>query len=89
MSAAGGILLGVLAAAGVLGVVRVLRPNRLGDRMVAFDLLASIVTCALLVSAAEGRDGLLLDLAVVLGLLGFLTSVTVARYIESRSQDGP
>jgi len=89
VSAAGGILLGVLAAAGILGVVRVLRPNRLGDRMVAFDLLASIVTCALLVSAAEGRDGLLLDLAVVLGLLGFLTSVTVARYIESRSQDGP
>lgn len=89
MSATGGILLGVLAAAGILGVVRVLRPNRLGDRMVAFDLLASIVTCALLVSAGEGRDGLLLDLAVVLGLLGFLTSVTVARYIESRSQDGP
>lgn len=88
MSTSGAVLLGVLAAAGVLGVVRVLRPNRLGDRMVAFDLLASIVTCALLVSAAEGRDGTLLDLAVVLGLLGFLTSVTVARYIESRSGDG-
>jgi multisubunit Na+/H+ antiporter MnhF subunit len=56
--------------------------------MVAFDLLTSIVTCALLVSAAGDRDGLLLDLAVVLGLLGFLTSVSVARYIESRSGDG-
>lgn len=77
-----------LVAAGCLGVVRVLRPNRLGDRMVAFDLLTSIVTCALLVSAAGDRDGLLLDLAVVLGLLGFLTSVSVARYIESRSGDG-
>ena len=84
MSATGAVLLGVLAAAGVLGVVRALRPDRLGDRMVAFDLLASIVTCALLVSAAESGDGLLLDLAVVLGLLGFLTSVTVARYLESR-----
>lgn len=56
--------------------------------MVAFDLLTSIVTCALLVSAAGDGDGLLLDLAVVLGLLGFLTSVSVARYIESRSGDG-
>jgi multisubunit Na+/H+ antiporter MnhF subunit len=29
----------------------------------------------------------MLDLAVVLGLMGFLTSVTVARFIESRKDD--
>jgi multisubunit Na+/H+ antiporter MnhF subunit len=53
----------------------------------AFDLLASIVTCAVLVAAAGSGDGILLDLAVMLGLIGFLTSVTVARYIESRPED--
>jgi multisubunit Na+/H+ antiporter MnhF subunit len=40
--------------------------------------------CGLLVDAARSNDGLRLDLAVVLGLLGFLTSVTVARFIELR-----
>ena len=85
MSATGAVLLGVLAAAGTLGVVRVLRRGTLGDRAVGFDLLSAVFACALLVAAAETGDGLLLDLAVVLGLLGFLTSVTVARYLESRS----
>jgi multisubunit Na+/H+ antiporter MnhF subunit len=31
-------------------------------------------------------DGLLLELAIVLGLLGFLTAVTVARFIERTGQ---
>jgi len=78
------VLLGVAAS---LGVWRVLRPGTLGDRAMAFDLLASIVTCAVLVAAAGSGDGILLDLAVMLGLIGFLTSVTVARYIESRPED--
>lgn len=84
MSAFGAVVLGVLAAAGILGVARVLRKGALGDRAVGFDLLSAVFACALLVAAAEFGDGLLLDLAVVIGLLGFLTLVTVARYIESR-----
>jgi multisubunit Na+/H+ antiporter MnhF subunit len=39
-----------------------------------------------LVAVADDGDGLMLDLAIVLGLLGFLTSVTVARFIESREK---
>jgi multicomponent Na+:H+ antiporter subunit F len=85
VSTIGLVLLGILAAAAVLGVARVLRGGRLGDRAVGFDLLSAVFACALLVTAAETGDGLLLDLAVTLGLLGFLTSVTVARYLESRS----
>ena len=72
----------VLAAAVTVG--RIVRPGSLGDRAVALDLLTAIITCALLVWAAGADDGLPLDLAVVLGLLGFLASVTVARFIESR-----
>ncbi len=88
MSAGGAVVIGLLVVAAGLAVVRVLRPARLGDRIVAFDLLGSLVTCGILVAAAETGDGILLDLAVVLGLLGFLTSVTVARFIESRSKGG-
>jgi multisubunit Na+/H+ antiporter MnhF subunit len=43
------------------------------------------LTCALLVSAGYLQDGLLLDLAIVLGLLGFIASVTIARFIEARN----
>ena len=81
------VALSILGLAAALGVWRVLRRGSLGDRAMAFDLLASIVTCGVLVAAAGIGDGILLDLAVLLGLIGFLTSVTVARYVESRSKD--
>lgn len=81
------VILGVLAVAAVLVVVRIVRPGSLGDRAVALDTLTAVITCGLLVAAARDGDGLQLDLAVVLGLLGFLTSVTVARFIEGRRGD--
>ena len=78
------ICLGLLVLAGALGVARILRRSTLGDRAIAFDMLTSVLTCSLLVSAGYLRDGLLLDLAIVLGLLGFIASVTIARFIEAR-----
>lgn len=78
------VCLGLLVLAGVLGVARIVRRSTLGDRAIAFDMLTSVLTCSLLVSAGYLRDGLLLDLAIVLGLLGFIASVTIARFIEAR-----
>lgn len=78
------VCLGLLIIAGVLGVARIVRRSTLGDRAIAFDMLTSVLTCALLVSAGYLKDGLLLDLAIVLGLLGFIASVTIARFIEAR-----
>ena len=78
--------LGLLVIAGALGVARIVRRSTLGDRAVAFDMLTSVLACALLVSAGYLQDGLLLDLAIVLGLLGFIASVTIARFIELRNR---
>ena len=77
----------MLALAAVVGVARVVRRSSLGDRAVALDTLTAVISCALLIGASRADDGLMLDLAVVLGLMGFLTSVTVARFIESRKDD--
>ncbi len=71
-----------LVASAVSVVAWAARARTLAGRAVAFDVLASVMTCGLLVSAAITGDGLFLELAVVLGLLGFLTAVTVARFIE-------
>jgi multisubunit Na+/H+ antiporter MnhF subunit len=78
------ICLGLLVIAGALGVARIVRRSSLGDRAIAFDMLTSVLTCSLLVSAGYLLDGLLLDLAIILGLLGFIASVTIARFIEAR-----
>jgi multicomponent Na+:H+ antiporter subunit F len=80
----GYVSLGVLALAGVVGVFSIARRASLGDRAVAFDMLTSVITCGLLVGAGVWGEVLNLDLAVVLGLLGFVASISIARYIEAR-----
>jgi len=77
--------LALLSLAAVIGVVSIAKQSSLGDRAVAFDMLTSVVTCGLLVGAGVWQEVLNLDLAVVLGLLGFVASLTIARFIESNS----
>jgi multisubunit Na+/H+ antiporter MnhF subunit len=48
-------------------------------------MLTSVMTCGLLIGAGVWSEVLNLDLAVVLGLLGFVASVTIARFMESSS----
>jgi multisubunit Na+/H+ antiporter MnhF subunit len=73
-----------LLAAAALTTSRAIRRGTIGDRAVAMDALTSIITCGLLVATALTEDAWFLDLALVLGLLAFLTSVAVARFIERR-----
>lgn len=81
------LVLVTLGLAAVVGVLKILRAGTLGDRAVAFDMLTAVITCALLVSVGRSRDGLQLDLAVVLGLLGFVAAVTIARFLETERSD--
>ena len=78
------IALVVLLIAATLTSSRAIRRGTIGDRAVAMDALTAIITCGLLVATALTGDAWFLDLALVLGLLAFLTSVTVARFIERR-----
>lgn len=79
--------LSLLALAAVVGVVSIAKRSHLGDRAVAFDMLTSAVTCGLLVGAGVWQEVLNLDLAVVLGLLGFVASLTIARFVESQVEE--
>lgn len=87
MTAASWLSLALLMLAATSIVWRAVRPSSLGDRAVAFDALASVIQCGLFVGAVLAGDGIMVELALVLGLLGFLGSVTVARFLERRSGD--
>jgi multicomponent Na+:H+ antiporter subunit F len=77
--------LAILAVAVVLCVARALRPNSsLADRIVALDSFLFVLVGAIAVVTARRGDDAFVDLAVVAALLGFLGTVTVARYIERR-----
>ena len=78
------IVLPLLSLALLLVFVRLLRGPTLPDRVVALDLLSilGLGICAAL--AVATRQALLLDVALVTALVGFLGTVAFASYVERR-----
>lgn len=70
----------LLAAAGLLALVRAERGPSMLDRSVALDILTSTLVGAVALEAAWARrtDGL--PMLVALALVGFVGSVTIARF---------
>jgi multicomponent Na+:H+ antiporter subunit F len=73
-----------LALAGLLCMVRLLRGSSLADRIVALDSLLIVIVSGVAVEAARSGRGTYLGLLIVAGLIAFVGTVTVARFIERR-----
>jgi multicomponent Na+:H+ antiporter subunit F len=83
----------MLGAGALLALVRLARGPSLLDRVVATDILLVIIAAGLAVYAALRRDPTVVPVLVVVSLLAFVGSVSVARYIggmlvESRDEEG-
>ncbi|GAB3354571.1 monovalent cation/H+ antiporter complex subunit F [Modestobacter lapidis] len=65
----------------LLALVRLSRGPSLLDRVVATDALLVIISAGLAVYAALTRNPTVVPVLVVVSLLGFVGSVSVARYI--------
>lgn len=84
MSVVGWISGVMLGAAGLLTTLHVVRSRNLADRAVGIDMLIAVVLNSLAVAIALTQDDLVAALLLIIGLLAFLGSVTIARYIEER-----
>jgi multisubunit Na+/H+ antiporter MnhF subunit len=80
---------GALAIAGVMVAVAVgltawcmLRGPGIADRAVAFDLLGLLAVTGVALAALIGGHLALLDIALGLGLVGFIGTIGVAAFIE-------
>ena len=80
MIVAGILVSGLLFAAASLVLVRIVRGPTTLDRIVAVDVLLAVVVCAVAAEAAYTRDATSLPILVVLSILGFIGSVSVARF---------
>jgi multicomponent Na+:H+ antiporter subunit F len=76
-----GVMLGM---AGLLTTVHVIRARNLVDRAVGIDMLVAVILNGLAVAIAVTQDDLVAALVLIIGLLAFLGSVTIARYVEER-----
>lgn len=79
----------MLGLALLISVVRIIIGPTLADRVLALDLMTVIAMA--FIGAIAIRTGLMLylDLAIAMALLGFLSTVALARYILSRARKTP
>ena len=78
----------VLSAAFLLTVYRVVVGPTLPDRIVALDMLVGIAIGFIVLVAILTGFHLYLDIAIALGLVGFLSTVALARYVLKRAEAG-
>lgn len=77
----------ILVAALALAFVRVVRGPTIPDRVIALDLMASLVIGLLLLLGAVLDLLAIVDIAIVLALIAFLTTVAFASLIERRTRE--
>ena len=70
----------VLGLAALLLVVRISAGPTMLDRVVALDVMVAVVICGLALEAAIHRHTTTLPILGVLSLLGFVGSVSIARF---------
>jgi multicomponent Na+:H+ antiporter subunit F len=74
----------LLAASAVIFMVRAVIGPSVIDRVIAVDSLLVVTVSALAVHAAATGRATYIDVAVVVGLLGFVGTGVAARFIEQR-----
>jgi multicomponent Na+:H+ antiporter subunit F len=89
MALATGLLVAGAALAAILACVRLLAGPTHADRVVALDIfLAAAIALAVAASLGTGRT-VFLDVAIGLGLVGFVATIGWARLIQRAQQTGP
>lgn len=89
------IALAVLSLSFLLTVLRVVIGPTLPDRVLALDMLVAIAIGFIAVLGIKSGYTLYLDIAIALGLVGFLATVAFARFImthrpeDKKQQPGP
>lgn len=81
VSAAAMVALGILSVAFLLTVYRVVAGPTLPDRVLALDMLVAVAIGFIAVIAIKTGFTLYIDIAISLGLVGFLATVAFARFI--------
>lgn len=84
MTAVIAVVLGLLAAAGAMAAVRLVRGPATLDRIAALDVLLVVGVAATGVYVAYHRDASNIPLLAAVALVGFVGTATAARLAERR-----
>lgn len=65
-------------------VIRLVMGPTVMDRLVSVDTINMIIVGAIAMVALLFKNGLYLDIAIVYGILAFLETIIISRYMEGR-----
>lgn len=77
--------LGLLIVAILLVLVRLIRGPNLGDRILALDTITVLAMGFIAAIAVLTGFTLYIDIAIAIGLVGFLSTAALARYLLGRA----
>lgn len=78
--------LALLGLALLLSILRLMRGPTLPDRILALDLITTLSIGFIAAIAVRTGFSLYLDIAISLGLLGFLSTVALSRYLLKQAE---
>lgn len=84
MTAVAVVCLAALAACAAACLLRVWRAEGLADRAVALDTVTATIISGIAVGVVWTGDAIYAEVALVLGLLGFLATVAISRFMGRR-----
>lgn len=78
--------LGIMIVAMLLTILRLIRGPTLADRILALDLLTTLAIGFIAAMAIRSGFALYIDIAIAIGLLGFLSTVALARFLLRQAE---
>ena len=82
-----GIAMALFSLAALAAVIRVVRGPHLADRVIALDVALVALMCAIATLAADTGSTTYLSIVVVVAIVGFTATVTLARFIVAEDED--
>lgn len=79
-------ILPVLSLSTIIVFIRFLKGPTIADRVISFDLLVTIGTGTIAVYSVLTGQATFLDIAMVVALIGFLSTVAFSYYLEKRKK---
>lgn len=79
------IVIFILVGVGILfSIIRLIKGPTVADRVVGIDTVNIIITGVIAFLAHVFNNALYLDIAIAYGILAFLETVLIARYLEAK-----
>jgi len=76
-------VLGIILAI-CIAFYRLVKGPTAPDRVIAGDMMANLATAVVVILSIYYEEAMLLDIAILLAILGFIGTLAISKYVEGR-----